>query len=98
VIALIAFAGAIAATPIDTAAHRNWFHEYMAERVNLRSALTTRILTEAEMSRVLDAGYQIFMDPGFPYREEDKQSEFLYALKVQALLRSMNTGCPEVTP
>jgi len=64
--------------------------EFYAHRSMLRSALTTRVLTNVEMAEVLDIGSDIFVNPYESFRQEDVDQKYLVALKIQEELRNLH--------
>lgn len=58
----------------------------------LAAALTTRVLSPAEMKQVLHWGPQIFVHPMEPYSQEDIDERYVTALKIQNELR-LQKGC-----
>ena|ERR1700734_3235316 len=63
--------------------------EYEAHKQKLASALTTRVLTPAEMSEVLSFGPDIFVQPMQAFFQDDVDKRFVTALDIQRELRLM---------
>jgi hypothetical protein len=65
--------------------------EYLAKQqahtADLANALTTRVLTAAEMKEVLQQGSDIFVRPMQSFRQEDVDRQYLTALDIQRELR-----------
>lgn len=66
-----------------------------ARRHELKCALRTRVITDAEMAEVLSMGTTIleYATIGFgqPYHRDQRESEFLFLLNTQAAIRKLNT-------
>lgn len=59
-------------------------------RADLAHALTTRVLTDAEMREVLDQGYTILTQDGIPYDPVEVQSVYANSILIQDELRSLH--------
>ncbi len=57
--------------------------DYEMEKYALRTALTTRPLTLAELSRVGEIGYHMLTQSMQPYYAAEKQAEFAALLSIQ---------------
>jgi len=64
-------------------------------RQELREALRTRIITDAEMTDVLSMGTKLFqyeqMGFGQPYYPKERESSYLFLLNTQAAIRKLNS-------
>jgi hypothetical protein len=68
------------------------------ERLNMFAALTTRVVTEKELSEILKIGWQITVRNMVSYREGDKVREFNQALATQRELRALAEPTKKLAP
>ena len=78
-----------------TAETQKWEAEISAHKFALARALVSRCLTAKEFAEATDYGYQLYIEPMEPFREDDLRARFNAALQTQQIIR---TNCPSKEP
>ncbi len=78
--------------PIECSVHMVTTEEWFAsahgrEMIELRRAITSRVLSVAELRKVGEVGYRLLVTPNQTFNAEEKQREFQAMLSIQHMLQ-----------